>query len=98
MNEQQLANILIRPIISEKTNLLAETCKQFTFSVDKRASKKQVKDAVESMFDVKVESVQVTNVKGKAKRTGAHLGRRSNWKKAYVALKEGHDIDFVSND
>jgi len=62
--------------------------------VQKHATKKQVKSAVELMFSVEVDSVQVLNVKGKQKRFGGSLGQRSDWKKAYVKLKPGHDIDF----
>jgi large subunit ribosomal protein L23 len=90
----QLANIIQAPIISEKSTLAAEINKNFVFKVQKSASKKQVKSAVELMFGVEVDSVNVLNVKGKQKRFGRSLGQRSDWKKAYVKLKPGHDIDF----
>lgn len=94
MLQYQLAGVLESPIISEKSNLAAEKYKQFVFKVQKQATKKQVKGAVEMMFSVEVDSVHVLNVKGKKKKFGKTLGQRSDWKKAYVKLKPGHDIDF----
>jgi large subunit ribosomal protein L23 len=86
--------VLQAPVISEKSTIAAEKNKRFVFKVQKVATKKQVKNAVEMMFNVEVDSVQVLNVKGKQKRFGRSLGQRSDWKKAYVKLKPGHDIDF----
>lgn len=94
MLQYQLAGVLEAPIISEKSNIAAEKYKQFVFKVQKQATKKQVKGAVELMFGVEVDSVHVLNVKGKQKKFGRSLGQRSDWKKAYVKLKPGHDIDF----
>lgn len=92
--KSKLASVLRAPVISEKSTLAAEANKQFVFNVQKQATKHQIKQAVELMFEVKVDSVRVLNVKGKKKRFGQTLGKRSDWKKAYVKLKEGHDIDF----
>lgn len=94
MNKYHLATILEAPIISEKSTIAADEHKQFVFKVLKSATKKQVKSAVELMFNVEVDSVHVLNVKGKQKRFGRTLGQRSDWKKAYVKLKPGHDIAF----
>jgi large subunit ribosomal protein L23 len=94
INQYQLASVLEAPIISEKSTIAAEKNKRFVFKVQKQATKKQVKNAVEIMFGVEVDSVQVLNVKGKQKRAGRTLGQRSDWKKAYVKLKPGHDIEF----
>jgi large subunit ribosomal protein L23 len=94
INKYYLAGVLEAPIISEKSTVAAEKNKQFVFKVQKQATKKQIKDAVEVMFNVEVVSVQVLNVKGKQKRFAGSLGRRSDWKKAYVKLKPGNDIDF----
>jgi large subunit ribosomal protein L23 len=94
VNSYQLASVLEAPIVSEKSTLAAEKNKQFVFKVQKQATKKQVKSAVELMFKVEVDSVRVLNVKGKQKRFGKTLGQRSDWKKAYVKLKPGHDIEF----
>ncbi len=94
INKYQLAGVIEAPIISEKSTNAAEENNQFVFKVKKSASKKQVKNAVELMFSVEVDSVHVLNVKGKIKRAGKTLGKRSDWKKAYVKLKPGHDIEF----
>jgi large subunit ribosomal protein L23 len=94
LNIYHLASVLQAPIISEKSTIAAEKNNRFVFKVQKNATKKQVKSAVELMFKVEVDSVQVLNVKGKQKRFGGSLGQRSDWKKAYVKLKPGHDIDF----
>jgi large subunit ribosomal protein L23 len=94
INKYQLAGVLEAPIISEKSTNAAEKNKQFVFKVKKHATKNQVKNAVEIMFGVEVDSVHVLNVKGKQKRVGRSLGQRSDWKKAYVKLKPGHDIEF----
>lgn len=89
--------ILLAPHISEKSARAADNDKQFAFKVISDATKPEIKQAVELMFDVKVDAVQVSNVKGKQKRFGATLGRRSDWKKAYVKLQPGHDIDFMGS-
>lgn len=94
LNKYQLASVLEAPIITEKATVAADANKQFVFKVQKQATKKQVKSAVEVMFNVEVDSVRVLNVKGKQKRFGRTLGQRSDWKKAYVKLKPGHDIEF----
>ena len=94
INKYQLAGVLEAPIVSEKSTNAAEKNRQFVFKVQKQATKKQVKNAVEIMFGVEVDSVHVLNVKGKQKRVGKSLGQRSDWKKAYVKLKPGNDIEF----
>lgn len=94
INKYQLANLIDAPVISEKSTFAADKDKQFVFKVKKQANKKHIKDAVELMFNVKVDSVRVLNVKGKKKRFGRILGEKSDWKKAYVKLKPGHDIEF----
>ena len=95
MNQERLMNILLAPIVSEKSSRLADANRQFVFRVIKDASKPEVKKAVELMFDVKVDNVQISNMRGKVKAHGRNIGRRSDWKKAYVTLSEGHDIDFM---
>ena len=94
LTHYQLASVLQAPIISEKSTNAAERDKRIVFKVKLKATKKQVKDAVEAMFNVEVDTVNVLTVKGKQKRFGRSLGKRSDWKKAYVKLKPGHDIDF----
>ena len=93
-NQNYLTTVLRAPIISEKSTLQAEANKIIVFKVLTQATKKQIKDAVELMFNVEVDNVNVLNVQGKQKRFGRTLGKKSDWKKAYVKLKPGHDIDF----
>jgi len=95
MNQEQIMKVLIAPIVSEKSTRLADENRQFVFKVVKDASKPEVRQAVELMFDVKVEAVQIANVRGKTKRFGASFGKRPDWKKAFVTLAEGHDINFM---
>jgi large subunit ribosomal protein L23 len=95
MNQERLMKVLLSPVVSEKSSRLADANRQFVFKVLPGASKPEIRKAVELMFDVKVTGVQVSNVRGKAKRFGQTLGRRAGWKKAYVTLAEGHDIDFM---
>jgi large subunit ribosomal protein L23 len=93
-HQNYLTTVLRAPVISEKSTLHAEANKIIVFKVLKQATKKQIKDAVELMFNVEVDNVNVLNVQGKQKRFGRTLGKKSDWKKAYVKLKPGHDIDF----
>jgi large subunit ribosomal protein L23 len=95
MNNERLSRILIAPIVSEKSTRAADESRQVVFRVLPDASKPEIRKAVEKMFDVTVTGVQVLNVKGKVKRFGQAIGRRSDWKKAYVKLAEGSDIDFM---
>ncbi len=95
MNKERLMNVMLSPHVSEKSTGLADTSRQFVFKVAVDATKAEVKQAVELLFEVKVDGVQVCNVKGKRKRFGQVAGRRSDWKKAYVTLAEGADIDFL---
>jgi large subunit ribosomal protein L23 len=98
MNKERLLNVLLGPIVSEKSTLISEKNRQFVFEVAKDAKKPEIKEAVQQLFKVEVEGVSVCNVKGKQKRFGRMLGRRKSWKKAYVALKEGHDINFAGTE
>ena len=95
MKKERLMKVLLAPHISEKSTTVADTNQQFVFKVVPDANKLEIKKAVELMFDVKVDAVQVSNVKGKSKRVGQVAGRRANWKKAYVKLMPGQDIDFM---
>ena len=95
LNQERLITVLVGPHISEKSSVVAEQNNQITFKVRVDSTKAEIKKAVEMMFDVKVEGVQVANMKGKAKRFGQTQGKRKDWKKAYVTLAEGHDIDFL---
>jgi large subunit ribosomal protein L23 len=94
MNTQRLTNIIVSPRISEKATTRADIDNQHVFSVLKDATKPEVKKAVELMFDVKVKSVRLMNVQGKLTRVGRTFGKRKDWKKAYVRLQEGFDINY----
>ncbi len=89
-----LHEIIRKPLITEKANLLKDAAQVVSFEVARSANKIEIKQAVEKAFDVKVKSVNTIQLRGKVKRVGYNLGQRSNWKKAYVTLEEGHDIDF----
>lgn len=94
MNQQRLMQVILAPIVSEKSNLLAEKRNQMTFKVLPSATKQEIKAAVELLFDVDVASVTTTTIKGKTKRFGRTLGRRSDVKKAYVSLAAGQKLDL----
>lgn len=90
-----LYQVILAPHVSEKTTRVAEKNSQIVFRVRRDASKPVIKQAVEKMFNVQVEAVTVINVKGKEKKFGKTPGRRQDWKKAYVRLKPGQDINFA---
>ena len=95
MNQERMHQILVSPHVSEKATLLAEEQNQHVFRVLSTATKAEVKEAVEGMFKVKVEKVRILNIKGKTKRFGGRLGKRSDLRKAYVTLMSDNDIDFA---
>ena len=94
MNREQLMNVLIAPHVTEKTATAMQNHNQYTFRVKKNATKTDIKAAVELMFEVKVQGVQVVNEPGKARRFGKTIGRTQDWKKAYVRLVQGQSIDY----
>lgn len=98
MNQERIMKVLLAPHISEKSSMVAEQGNQVVFRVAKDASKPEIKAAVEQLFEVKVDSVRVLNNKGKTKRFGQRMGRRSDWKKAYVKLEAGQDINFMAGE
>lgn len=93
-DESRLLKVLIAPIVSEKATAAAEERGQVLFKVVRDATKPEIKAAVELLFKVEVKSVQVLNQKGKTKRFGGRVGRRDHVKKAYVALKDGQELNF----
>lgn len=95
MNEERLMTILLAPHVSEKASRIGDAHNQVVFKVARDATKPEIKSAVELLFEVEVERVTVANVKGKRKRFARMQGRRPHWKKAYVRLAPGHEIDFV---
>ncbi|PHS68134.1 MAG: 50S ribosomal protein L23 [Methylophaga sp.] len=96
MNLERLTKVIIGPVVAEKASRVAEKYNQVVLKVLPSASKLEIKHAVEHMFDVKVVSITTANVKGKIKRAGRTMGRRNDWKKAYVTLVDGADINFLS--
>jgi large subunit ribosomal protein L23 len=97
-NPERLATVLLAPVISEKGTWLADKREQVIFRVAPDATKPEVKAAVESLFKVQVKSVQIANVAGKVKRFGRFIGKRRGWKKAYVCLKPGQEINFAAEN
>ncbi len=95
ISEERLLKVILAPHISEKSTSSAENDNTMVFKVAGTATKAEVKAAVEKLFEVEVTGVRTLNVKGKTKRHGQRIGRRSDWKKAYVTLAEGADIDFA---
>lgn len=95
MNQERLMQVLLAPQISEKATYVADKYEQVVFRVASDATEPEIKAAVELLFKVEVEGVQVANVKGKVKRFKGATGRRKGWKKAYVSLKPGQEINFV---
>lgn len=95
MNQEHLMSVLLEPRISEKSTMVADKYNQFVFKVAGNANKQEIKSAVEKMFAVEVFSVQVCSVRGKTKLVKNKQGNRQSWKKAYVRLKPGFDIDFL---
>ena len=96
ISQERLFKVILSPVISEKSTRIADKHNQVAFRVLPDATKEEIGAAVASLFKVEVTGVQVLNVKGKIKRSGRIMGRRDNWKKAYVTLKPGQDIDFAS--
>lgn len=93
--QDRLFNVLMAPIVSEKSTMIADKLEQVAFRVRPDATKQEVKAAVELLFKVQVEKVSILNTKGKEKRFGRFEGRRSNVRKAYVCLKPGQEINFA---
>jgi large subunit ribosomal protein L23 len=96
MNQERVLKALIAPHVSEKSATVGDDYNQVVFKVARDATKPEIKKAVETLFNVEVKGVNVVTIKGKQKRFGRRLGRRSDLRKAYVTLKPGHDIDFMA--
>lgn len=96
VKDERLYQVILGPVISEKSIIASDKNNQVVFQVLPDATKTEIKKAVEKLFEVKVDDVKTVNVRGKVKHFGRLPGKRSNWKKAYVRLGEGHDIDYLS--
>ena len=97
-NAEQLMNVVLAPVVSEKSTFVADKNRQYVFRVADRATKPEIKAAIELMFKTKVDDVTVLNVRGKERRFGRLSGRRRSWKKAYVRLAEGQEINFAATE
>ena len=95
---ERLMNVVLAPVVSEKSTRVADKNRQYVFRVADHATKPEVKAAIELLFKTKVQSVTVLNVHGKEKRFGRFMGRRRNWKKAYVRLASGQEINFAATE
>jgi len=95
MNQNRMLQVLLSPHVSEKSALAADAGNQYVFRVATSATKPEIRKAVESAFEVKVDAVRVVNIKGKTKRFGSRMGKRSDWRKAYVRLQAGQEIEFA---
>lgn len=98
MNQERIMKVLLGPHVTEKAAIVGESSNQYVFQVAKDATKPEIKKAVEMLFDVEVDAVRVSNMNGKVKRFGMQMGRRKDWKKAYVRVKEGQTIDFMGGE
>lgn len=98
MSSDRLYKVLLAPRMTEKTTRVGESSNQYVFKVTNDSNKAEIKNAVEKLFEVTVESVRVVNVKGKSKTFKARAGKRNDWKKAYVRVQEGQVIDFLSGE
>ena len=97
-HQERLMTVLQGPLLTEKSAMSAEMHNQVVFKVRTDATKAEIRQAVELLFEVEVQGVQVVNYRGKNKRFGRTLGRRNDWKKAYVRLAEGSQIDFLGTE
>jgi len=98
MSTERLYKVLLSPRMTEKSTRVGESSNQYVFEVTTDSNKKEIKDAVEKLFEVNVESVRTVKVKGKSKSFKLRAGKRSDWKKAYVRVQEGQVIDFLGGD
>jgi large subunit ribosomal protein L23 len=94
----RLMNVVLAPVVSEKSTFVADRNRQYVFRVADDATKPEIRAAVELMFKTKVQGVTVSNVRGKERRFGRTIGRKRSWKKAYVRLAEGQEINFAATE
>jgi large subunit ribosomal protein L23 len=95
VNPERIYTVLVEPHISEKVAILGDRVNQYAFKISKDATKAEVKEAIETIFKVDVRKVTTANVKGKVKRNARGVTRKKNWKKAYVTIAEGQEIDYM---
>jgi large subunit ribosomal protein L23 len=97
MNQEKLMKVLVSPYVTNKAYDLADKFSYTVFKVSNNATKREIKTAVETLFNVKVQKVKTANIKGKIRHFSRITGRTKDWKKAYVRLEKGHDINFVDS-
>jgi large subunit ribosomal protein L23 len=95
MNQERMFTVLREPHISEKVSVLGDVANQYAFKVSVDATKDEIREAIETIFKVTVRNVSTVNVKGKVKRTARGLSRKKNWKKAYVTVEQGQELDYM---
>ncbi len=98
MSKERLYKVLLAPRLTEKSSRVSESSNQYVFKVTPDSNKAEIKDAVEHLFKVNVESVRIVNVKGKNKSFKLRAGKRSDWKKAYVRVQDGQVIDVLGGE
>ncbi len=98
MNQERIFTVLLEPHFSEKVSVQGESSNQYGFKVAKDANKAEIKEAVETLFSVSVDKVTTLNVKGKNKKNARGVSRKKNWKKAYVRVAAGQELDFMVTD
>ena len=98
MNQERIFTVLLEPHFSEKVSVQGENSNQYGFKVAKDANKAEIKEAVETLFSVSVDKVTTLNVKGKNKKNARGVSRKKNWKKAYVRVAAGQELDFMVTD
>lgn len=96
MNAERVYTVLVEPHISEKTSILGDKFNQYAFKVSKDATKAEIREAVETLFKVEVSKVTTANVKGKTKSSARGITRKKNWKKAYITVVQGQEIDYMA--
>ena len=95
MNQERIFTVLREPHISEKVSVLGDVANQYAFKVSVDATKAEIREAIETIFKVSVKNVSTVNVKGKTKKTARGMSRKKNWKKAYVTVAAGQELDYM---
>ncbi|MDA8703155.1 50S ribosomal protein L23 [Pseudomonadales bacterium] len=95
MNQERIFTVLREPHISEKVSVLGDVANQYAFKVSVDATKAEIREAIETIFKVSVRNVSTVNVKGKTKKTARGMSRKKNWKKAYVTVAQGQELDYM---
>jgi large subunit ribosomal protein L23 len=95
MNQERICTVLREPLISDQVSVLGDVANQYAFKVSVDATKAEIREAIETIFKVSVKNVSTVNVKGKTKKTARGMSRKKNWKKAYVTVAQGQELDYM---